>query len=134
MPLVVSNSHVYFKNIISTTLKKCEWLKKLCIDLTVQMIMSFKVLKYFLLAKEVFSICLRVLTRSQTGKNVFFFRNLGPHNSRLFSQEKGWFMAGICLIYKWSYFTCIHNSHILEYIFLTEVTANFQWKNCIYVD
>ena len=35
-----------------------------------------------------FFICVTVLTRSQTGKNFFFFRNLDQNNSRLFTQER----------------------------------------------
>ena len=52
------------------------------------MIMSFKVLKYFLVAKEVFSICLRVLTRSQTGKNVVFFSEILAHTTVGFFHKK----------------------------------------------
>ena len=64
--------------------------------LAVPMIKSFKVFKYFFRwQNKFFSIYLPVLTRSQTG--IFFsFRNLDPQNSRLFSQEIKWFVAGIC--------------------------------------
>ena len=57
-----------------------------------------------------FSICLHVVTRSQTLKNdVFSFRNLDPYKSRLYSQEKWWFVAGICLIWKLMEYTNDHS-------------------------
>ena len=53
------------------------------------MLHLLKKLNYFLVA-----------TRSRTGKNnVFFFGNRDSQNSRLFSQEKWWFVVEICLIW-----------------------------------
>ena len=45
------------------------------------------------------SVCLAVVIRSQTRKIDVFFRNLDPHNSSVSSQEKCWFVAGICIIW-----------------------------------
>ena len=66
------------------------------------MIMSLKVLECFSSGKigKFLSICLLVVMRCQTGKADVFFRNFDPHNSRLFSQEKCWFVAGIRIIWK----------------------------------
>ena len=59
---------------------------------------SFKV--FFQWQNNFFSICSPVATRSQTGKNdYFFFKNVDPHNSRLFSPKQRWFVAVICLIW-----------------------------------
>ena len=43
-------------------------------------------------------------------KMNFFFRNLDPHNSTLFSQEKWWFVAGICLVCKLMKYTSDHST------------------------
>ena len=103
--LVASVSHV------STTLSHPLWKNvndSKSYVLAVPMIMSFKVLKYFFSGKiSFFSICLPVVMRSQTG--IFFFRNLDKHNSRLFSQEKWWFLTGISLIWKLMEYTNDHN-------------------------
>ena len=143
--LVTSNSH------ISTTLSHPLW--KNVSDskryvLAVPMIIPFKVLKYFLVAKVIFFICLPVVTRSQTGKNVSLFRNLDPHNSRRFHKKKWWFVTGICLIWKLMEYTNDHSpdaskihlrhfkhfkhfkrlTHFRINVFITEVE---KWKKCI---
>ena len=97
---VASNSH------ISATLSHPLW--KDVKDwksylLAVAMIMSFEVLKYFFSAQiSFFSICLPVVTRSQTGKNdVFFFRNLDPHGTRFFHEQNDGLWLEFALFGSW---------------------------------
>ena len=84
----------YFETLISSTLKKCKWLKKLCADKT-----NDFALQYF----EVFLEVRRFQTRNIYG----FFRNLDPYNCRLNKKKvavsclkKCWFRDGIGLIWK----------------------------------
>ena len=74
--LVASNPHM------STILSHPLWLNvnnSTSYVLAVPMIMYFNVLKYFFSGKiSFFSICLPVVTRSQTRKNVFFFQKSWP--------------------------------------------------------
>ena len=72
-----------------------------------QCLQSFQVFFYW--QNKFLSICLPVVTRSQAGKIDGFFRNFNSHNSRLFSQEKCWFVAGIFLIWKLVEYTNDHS-------------------------
>ena len=109
--LVASNSH------ISTTLSHLLWKNindSKSYVLAVPMIMSFKVLKYFFSGKISFLLLLACGNEiSNRNKMIyiffFFFRNLDLHSSRLFSQEKWWFVAGICLIWKLMEYTNDHS-------------------------
>ena len=109
--LVASNSH------ISTTLSHLLWKNindSKSYVLAVPMIMSFKVLKYFFSGKISFLLLLACGNEISNRNKmiyiyIFFFRNLDLHNSRLFSQEKWWFVAGICLIWKLMEYTNDHS-------------------------
>ena len=136
MPLVAWNAHIL------TPLFPPLW--KIVNDSkgfvpAVQMTMSFKVLKYFYINKiSFFLFCWLVVTRSRARKKFFFFRNLNLstyttvrlNKKGLLFLEK--MLACCCNLpylkvngIKWSCSECMLNSHILEYIFKTEVTANF---------
>ena len=108
--LVASVSHV------STTLSHPLWKNvndSKSYVLAVSMIMSFKVLKYFFSGKISFLLLLacgnEISNRNKMIYIFFFFRNLDLHSSRLFSQEKWWFVAGICLIWKLMEYTNDHS-------------------------
>ena len=85
-----------------------------------------------------------MVTKSHTEKIDDFFRNathatVGLIEKGCYSQEKCWFEAVISLIWKLIEYASDHsldkcipiNSHILEKKFITKVTGNFLWKNCI---
>ena len=123
--LVVSNAHI--STTLSHPLSKNinDWKSYVP---AVPMIMFFKVLKYFSNDKISFFLF--------AWPNFLFFRNLEPHSSRLFSPEKCWFLASICLVWKLMEYTNGHSqmhSQFLHFriIFITVVTANFQLKNYI---
>ena len=85
----------YF-NIISATLKKWKWLKKVCTSST-----NDNVLQSFSNGK----ICFFLFAC----QNFFPLRNLDPHNSRCFSPEKCWLLAWIYLIWKVMEYTNDHS-------------------------
>ena len=67
-----------------------------------------------------------ILTRTTVGlieKGLLFPRKNGLRLELPYLKVNG--------IYKWSESGCTHNTHILVLLFLTEVAANFLWKNCI---
>ena len=76
--------------------------------LAVPMIMSFKVLKHFFSHKVSFFYLIPCGNKISNQKK-YFLRNLDPHNSRLFSKENWWFVAGICLIWKLKEYTNDHS-------------------------
>ena len=81
--------------------------KKLCtVSANDHVFQSFE--KFYLWQNKFLPSYLPVVTRSQTGENDVFFRNLGPQNSTLFSQEKCLFVAGIWLIWKLMEYTNDH--------------------------
>ena len=96
--LVVSNAHI--STTLSHPLSKNinDWKSYVP---AVPMIMFFKVLKYFSNDKISFFLF--------AWPNFLFFRNLEPHNSRPSSQEKWWFVAGLCFIWKLMEYTNDHN-------------------------
>ena len=107
--LVASNSHIL------TTLSHALWKDvndSKSYVLALPMIKSVKILKYCFSGKNKFFFYLLACGNKIANRKkicFFFFRNLEPHNSRPSSQEKWWFVAGLCLIWKLMEYTNDHN-------------------------
>ena len=102
--LVASNYHM--STTLSHPLRKNVNDSK-CFLLAVPIILSFKVLKYFSVAKRNFFYLLSCGNEISNRKKLFFF--LTHTTEGFFHKKKWWFMAGIYLIWRLMEYTNDHS-------------------------